>query len=146
MVLIGSLYASDSVHKDHGFARWVVVVTIYVFAAAYCMTWALGVKIFASEIQPVATRANATSLAQSANCVSLQYLTSNYVQLICYASELYTKNLVTDHELSRRSHDTHLSRQVLLGRLLSLRRVLSAHRRCMRAFHARDARPIARGY
>jgi hypothetical protein len=30
----------------------------------------LGVKLFASEIQPIATRATATSLAQSANCVS----------------------------------------------------------------------------
>lgn len=32
--------------------------------------WAIGVKLFASEIQPIATRATATSLAQSANCVS----------------------------------------------------------------------------
>lgn len=69
MVLIGSLYASDSVHTDYGAAKWVVVVIIYLFSATYCMTWALGIKIFASEIQPLATRATATSLAQSANCV-----------------------------------------------------------------------------
>jgi hypothetical protein len=58
MVLIGSLYASDSVHTDYGAAKWVVVVIIYLFSATYCMTWALGIKIFASEIQPLATSSN----------------------------------------------------------------------------------------
>lgn len=38
MVLIGSLYASDSVHKSSGAARWVVIVTIYIFAITYCMS------------------------------------------------------------------------------------------------------------
>lgn len=33
--------------------------------------WAIGVKLLASEIQPVATRATAQSIGQSANCVSL---------------------------------------------------------------------------
>lgn len=32
--------------------------------------WAVGVKLFASEIQPVATRASAVSLAQAANCIT----------------------------------------------------------------------------
>ena len=32
------------------------------------MTWAIGMKLFTSEIQPIATRATATSLAQAANC------------------------------------------------------------------------------
>lgn len=90
MALIGSLYASESVHESYGAGRWVVVVMIYLFTVCYCMSkpvvkllqsfgpsltspfqaWAVGVKVFASEIQPVATRATATSLAQSANCVS----------------------------------------------------------------------------
>ena len=34
------------------------------------MTWAIGMKLFASEIQPVATRASATSLGQAANCIT----------------------------------------------------------------------------
>ena len=71
MITIGSLYASNSVHANYGAGRWVVIITIYVFAVSYCISWALGVKLFASEIQPMATRATATSIAQSGNCVSL---------------------------------------------------------------------------
>ncbi|KAI9752997.1 MAG: hypothetical protein M4579_005382 [Chaenotheca gracillima] len=70
MALMGTLYASHNVHADTGAGKWVVIITIYVFAVAYNMTWALGVKIFASEIQPVSTRAKAISLAQSANCMT----------------------------------------------------------------------------
>ena len=36
MILIGSLYATDSVHATYGAGRWAVVVTIYVFAVSYC--------------------------------------------------------------------------------------------------------------
>lgn len=53
MALIGTLYASDSVHATSGPGRWVVIVTIYVFVLGYCMTWAVGFKVFACEIQPV---------------------------------------------------------------------------------------------
>lgn len=67
MILIGSLYASNSVHGDHGAARWVVMVAIYVFAIIFSGSWAIGFKVYASEIQPPATRASASSLAQSAN-------------------------------------------------------------------------------
>lgn len=70
MILIGSLYASNSVHGDHGAARWVVMVAIYVFAIIFSGSWAIGFKVYASEIQPPATRASASSLAQSANWVS----------------------------------------------------------------------------
>lgn len=38
MALIGSLYASNSVHKSTGPARWVVIVSIYIFAMSYCMS------------------------------------------------------------------------------------------------------------
>ncbi|KAI9746592.1 MAG: hypothetical protein M1818_000305 [Claussenomyces sp. TS43310] len=70
MLLIGSLYASDSVHSTYGVGRWIVIITIYVFVIGYCMTWAVGVKIYASEIQPVKSRATATALAQTANCIT----------------------------------------------------------------------------
>ncbi|KAI9718779.1 MAG: hypothetical protein M1812_003953 [Candelaria pacifica] len=70
MTIIGSLYASNSVHANEGAGRWAVIVAIYIFLVFYCMTWAGGMKIYASEIQPVATRAGATSLAQSANCIT----------------------------------------------------------------------------
>ncbi|EKG11904.1 Sugar/inositol transporter [Macrophomina phaseolina MS6] len=70
MVLIGSLYASNSVHGDHGPGRWVVIVAIYVFAIIFSGSWAIAFKVYASEIQPPATRASASSLAQSSNWVS----------------------------------------------------------------------------
>lgn len=69
MLLIGSLYASNSVHGTYGIARWVVIVTIYLFAASFCATWAIGFKIYATEIQPRATRSVASNLAQSSNWV-----------------------------------------------------------------------------
>lgn len=70
MFLIGSLYASNSVHGDHGAGRWVVIVTIYLFAIIFSGSWAIAFKVYASEIQPIETRASASSLAQSTNWVS----------------------------------------------------------------------------
>jgi len=69
MLLIGSLYAANSVHGGYGAARWVVVVAIYFYALVYCGTWGIGFRLYASEIQPRATRASASCLAQSANWV-----------------------------------------------------------------------------
>jgi len=64
MFLMGVLYASSSVHQGYGVARWVVVTSIFVFALTYCFTWAVVMKIYASEIQPAKTRASANSIAQ----------------------------------------------------------------------------------
>ncbi|KAI4217059.1 MAG: hypothetical protein LQ351_000367 [Letrouitia transgressa] len=69
MILVGSLYAANQVHNGQGAARWVVIVTIYLFTIAYSVTWSIGFKLYASEIQPAQTRAAASSLAQSANWV-----------------------------------------------------------------------------
>lgn len=71
MLLIGSLYAAGSVHSDYGVARWVVIVAIYIFAISFCVTWAIGFRIYANEIQPTKTRASAANLANSLNWVSL---------------------------------------------------------------------------
>ncbi|KFY65135.1 hypothetical protein V496_02778, partial [Pseudogymnoascus sp. VKM F-4515 (FW-2607)] len=70
MALMGSLYASNSVHANSGSGRWVVIVTIYIFVLAYCMTWAVGFKVYACEIHPVRSRATATSLGQAANSIT----------------------------------------------------------------------------
>ena len=69
MLVIGTLYATDGVHGDHGAGRWVVIVAIYMFAIAYSITWAVGFKLYTTELQPAVTRASASSLAQSANWV-----------------------------------------------------------------------------
>lgn len=70
MTLIGSLYAGSAVHATSGVGRWIVIVSIYIFAVVYSISWAVGIKIYAAEIQPQRTRASATSLAHGSNWVS----------------------------------------------------------------------------
>ncbi|KAA8569810.1 hypothetical protein MFRU_064g00180 [Monilinia fructicola] len=67
MFIIGSLYASGSVHGSYGAGRWVVIICIYLFAMIFCGTWALSFRVYVSEIQSAKTRAGATSLSLSAN-------------------------------------------------------------------------------
>ncbi|KAF7587667.1 hypothetical protein BBP40_006878 [Aspergillus hancockii] len=67
MFLMGSLYAGKAVHGSTGAGRWVVVVSIYIFAVIYSLSWGVGIKIYAAEIQPQRTRASATSLAHGSN-------------------------------------------------------------------------------
>jgi MFS family permease len=89
MLLIGILYASNSVHP-YGTARWVVIVLVFVFGLTYSATWGiyhylplitcsffayaaeLGIvgKIYANEIQPANTRAAASCVAQGLGFVS----------------------------------------------------------------------------
>jgi MFS family permease len=68
MLVVGSLYASNSVHTE-GAGKWLVIVLIFAFAMTYASTWAVVSKIYASEIQPMPTRAAANSIAQSLNFV-----------------------------------------------------------------------------
>lgn len=70
MFLVGAMYSADAVHRT-GVGRWVVVVSIFVFALTYASTWAMVGKIYASEIQPGHTRAASNALAQGLNFVSL---------------------------------------------------------------------------
>jgi hypothetical protein len=69
MLIIGSLYAAGAVHADHGAARWVVIILIYLFALAFSGTWGVCFRVYVSEIQSPKTRAGAASLALSANWV-----------------------------------------------------------------------------
>lgn len=69
MLTIGCLYASDSVHGTYGAGRWAVIVLIYIYALAFSASWAIGMRVLTTEIQPVKTRAPATSLAQSSNWI-----------------------------------------------------------------------------
>lgn len=73
-MLIGSLYAADAVHSDGGSARWVVIVTIYIYCVIQAATWGISIKVWAPEIQPRRTRAQATNIA---------YGTSPHHQTIC---------------------------------------------------------------
>ena len=98
MFIIGSLYAADSVHSTYGPGRWLVIVLIFIFALTFCATWAIVGKIYASEIQPVQTRAAANSVAQGLGFVSV---TMNL------SIDLPNDNYQV-HKLARRLRDPHL--------------------------------------
>ena len=71
MLLIGSLYAAGKVDAHHGVARWVVIVSIYLWACIYQATWALGLRLYSIESLPRKTRSSGASLAMSSNWVRL---------------------------------------------------------------------------
>ena len=67
MFLIGGLYAGNAVHGHSGPGRWTVILAIYLFVAIFCISWAVGIRIYAAECQPQRTRASATNLAHGSN-------------------------------------------------------------------------------
>lgn len=70
MFLIGSLYAADAVHSNHGAGRWIVIITIYLYAISFNASWAVIFRVYISEMQPSDMRAGASGAGQSANWVS----------------------------------------------------------------------------
>ena len=66
MFLIGGLYAGNTVHYN-GAGRWIVIITIYIYVGIYCISWAIGMRIYVAESQPQRTRASATNLAFGSN-------------------------------------------------------------------------------
>ncbi|KAJ7688666.1 general substrate transporter [Mycena rosella] len=62
MLTMGSLYASDAAQTAAG--KRTLIALIYIFIAAFISSWAVVIRVIASEIQPKRTRAPATSLAQ----------------------------------------------------------------------------------
>ncbi|KAJ7098624.1 general substrate transporter [Mycena belliarum] len=65
MLIMGSMYGSNAAQTPAG--KRTLIALIYIFIAAFTTTWAVVIRMIASEIQPKRTRASATSLAQ---CVS----------------------------------------------------------------------------
>ncbi|CAL1713568.1 unnamed protein product [Somion occarium] len=65
MLVIGTLYASNA--SDTSAGRWAIIALIYIFVIGFSCTWAIVTRIICSEIQPMRTRAAATSLGQCAN-------------------------------------------------------------------------------
>jgi MFS family permease len=63
LVLVGALYAADVVRASGGAARWVVIITIYLYCMIQAATWGISIKVWAPEIQPRHTRAQATNVA-----------------------------------------------------------------------------------
>ncbi|OLN86169.1 High-affinity glucose transporter 6 [Colletotrichum chlorophyti] len=67
MFLMGGLYAADRVHPDTGAGRWVVIVSIYLFAFIFNGTWAIGFRASLVESLPRETRSSGAALAQCGN-------------------------------------------------------------------------------
>jgi len=90
MLLVGSLYAANAVNS-YGPARWVVIVLVFVFAIGYVSTWAVFGKIYASEIQPIKTRAITNSMATGGSFVSTLLLpVTTSICVTCYSREFST--------------------------------------------------------
>lgn len=69
MLVIGALYAANAVFSHHGSGRWVVIAFIFLFTFIYSGTWAVTISIYASEVQPIKTRAAASSMGRSGNWI-----------------------------------------------------------------------------
>ncbi|KAJ4414741.1 hypothetical protein N0V82_007733 [Gnomoniopsis sp. IMI 355080] len=70
MLLMGSMYAADLVHATHGAGRWVVIISIYLFAIVFNGTWALAFRTFLVESLPRKTRSSGSSLGQCSNWIA----------------------------------------------------------------------------
>ena len=110
MLLIGSLYAAGKVYADHGAARWVVIVSIYLFACVFSATWALGLRMYLIESLPRKTRSSGASLAQASNwvCLADEFLaaSSDDSLLIVLSFQIFSLPLLrrfssTRHRLAR---------------------------------------------
>ncbi|KAI1775762.1 putative MFS sugar transporter [Hypoxylon cercidicola] len=84
MFLMGTLYAAGVVHA-YGAARWLVIIAVFVFGLAYCSTWGIVGKIYASEIQPGHTRAAASCTAMSL-CFATNFVVAIITPVLLEAS------------------------------------------------------------
>jgi hypothetical protein len=73
---MGVLYASDAAQTQAG--RRTLIALIYIFIAAFISSWAVVIRVIASEMQPKRTRAPATSLAQCFGWVRLFFHTCTF--------------------------------------------------------------------
>ena len=97
---------------------------VFVFALTYCSTWAIVGKIYASEIQPVQTRAAANSVAQG-------------LGFVCHIKNrpIYMLTCIV-YELAGGFRHSHLPCTLLLWRILLFWRPVPFHARHTRGLHA----------
>lgn len=140
MFLIGSLYAAGLVHP-YGTARWVVIVSVFLFGLTYCATWGIVGKIYATEIQPTHVRAAANCVAQGLGFVSLRNWVNPTLRLLDGLALT-----LTAHKLARGHAHPYTSGQVGFWSLLPFWWSCVVHCNCSWSLHARDERPITGGY
>ncbi|OKL57996.1 hypothetical protein UA08_06503 [Talaromyces atroroseus] len=104
MFLMGSLYASNSVRAS-GVGRWFVIIFIFLFAAVYCVTWAVAGKIYASEILPTKLFIGETKLLKrSINPVGqlVRCIHNTHIPLEVFICAVFSiwKSFLCDHDRS----------------------------------------------
>lgn len=67
MLIVGSIYASG-VNSTQG-GQYTIIAMIYLFLISFSSSTAITCRIYVAEIQPITTRAAASSLALTANWV-----------------------------------------------------------------------------
>ncbi|KAH7102704.1 general substrate transporter [Auriculariales sp. MPI-PUGE-AT-0066] len=65
LLIIGTLHASHA--SDHKGAQYTIIGLIFVYVMAFSMSWAVIIRGYSAEIQPMRTRAPATALGQGVN-------------------------------------------------------------------------------
>ncbi|KAH7107922.1 general substrate transporter [Auriculariales sp. MPI-PUGE-AT-0066] len=65
LLIIASLHASHA--SDHKGGQYAVIALIFVYIISFAMSWAVVIRGYVSEIQPMRTRGPATALGQAMN-------------------------------------------------------------------------------
>lgn len=139
MFLIGSLYAAGAVHP-YGMARWVVIVSVFLFGLVYCATWGIVGKIYASEIQPTHVRAAANCVAQGLGFVRHSSFLPALYAIVLKASADKSKV----YELASGYSHPNTSREVCIWRIFLIWRARLVHSCGPWCLHARDSRALTR--
>lgn len=69
MLIVGSIYASGANSTQGG--QYTIIAMIYLFLISFGSSTAITCRIYVTEIQPITTRAAASSLALTANWVRI---------------------------------------------------------------------------
>lgn len=67
MLIVGSIYASGANSTQGG--QYMIIAMIYLFLISFSSSTAITCRIYVTEIQPITTRAAASSLALTVNWV-----------------------------------------------------------------------------
>lgn len=59
---LGAMYSTGASQSPAG--KYICIALIELFAVSFCSSWALVIRLYATEIQPTSTRASASSFGQ----------------------------------------------------------------------------------
>jgi MFS family permease len=144
MTLLGVLYATDNVHANYGAGKWVVIITIYVFAISYCMSkssFSLSTIYFLHNADNICRMGTWCKALRQRNPTrgytssSHQSRPERQLRKFEFHVACHTKLTYIDLKLLRRLHHTHPTRPLLVRCLLPLRRLFPTYRWCLCNLH-----------